>query len=295
MTGKVCKDCGSPETYRNRNTCRKCQSRRALERHKLRYATEPEYRERFRQARKRYLKSDKPGAIRSREKHRRKLVEYQAEQRRLHKELEIEFGKDVITEAAIEEYLEKLKKDENMSRLEQAHKFAFDKHDGQTRRYDGEPYINHPERVEELVRAWGEEDEDVLIACLLHDTVEDCGVAYEEITRLFGPRVCSFVYYLTKDIQVSKGTATTKEEASAAMFKKLREAPLPVLVVKCADRIDNLISYPPGKLPQRYLTESNELLSLITKRMNGPSEVLSRAHVELQKAIWANQFKIGSD
>jgi guanosine-3',5'-bis(diphosphate) 3'-pyrophosphohydrolase len=84
--------------------------------------------------------------------------------------------------------------------------FAAKKHSGQKRKgSDGEPYINHPLEVASiLINIGGVDDVDVITAGLLHDTVEDCGVSYEEIAGNFGTAVADYVSEVTDDKSLPK-------------------------------------------------------------------------------------------
>ena len=59
-------------------------------------------------------------------------------------------------------------------RLQRAFRYAAEKHDGQTRKQTAVPYLSHLMAVASLVLEAGG-DEDMAIAALLHDVVEDCG------------------------------------------------------------------------------------------------------------------------
>src|SRR5467141_2949856 len=79
-------------------------------------------------------------------------------------------------------------------RFLRAFQFATDKHAGQTRKASAIPYIAHLMGVASLVLEAGG-DEDLAIAALLHDVVEDCGGApmLKEVRRRFGKRVANIV------------------------------------------------------------------------------------------------------
>src|SRR6202165_4357400 len=79
-------------------------------------------------------------------------------------------------------------------RFQQAFRFAAEKHAGQTRKASTIPYIAHLMGVASLVLEFGG-DEDLAIAALLHDVVEDCGGAtmLKEVRRRFGKRVAHVV------------------------------------------------------------------------------------------------------
>ncbi len=77
-------------------------------------------------------------------------------------------------------------------RLDQAIIFATNAHAGQTRKRESTPYILHPLEVA-AIAADLTTDENVIIAALLHDTVEDTDVTLEQIKNVFGPRVAELV------------------------------------------------------------------------------------------------------
>ena len=97
-----------------------------------------------------------------------------------------------------------------MKRLLEAANFAAQKHSKQRRKnVDASPYINHPIEVAmHLSRVGNIDDEDVLAAALLHDTVEDTQTTKEEIVAEFGERVAHLVLECTDD----KGLAKTERK-----------------------------------------------------------------------------------
>jgi guanosine-3',5'-bis(diphosphate) 3'-pyrophosphohydrolase len=114
--------------------------------------------------------------------------------------------------------------------------FAARKHKDQKRKgSDGEPYINHPIEVANfLVNTGKVEDGDMIVAALLHDTVEDCGVSYDEIEERFGAVVTGYVRELTDDKSLPK-----------AERKRLQIEHAPHLShgakqIKLADKISNI-------------------------------------------------------
>lgn len=94
----------------------------------------------------------------------------------------------------------------NIAKFIEAASFAAKRHSGQKRKgADGEPYINHPLEVANLLANVGKiEDYDVLIAALLHDTIEDTGTTKEEIAQKFGENVCQMVLEVTDDKSLPK-------------------------------------------------------------------------------------------
>lgn len=94
----------------------------------------------------------------------------------------------------------------NLTTLIKAINFAAKKHRSQKRKgADGEPYINHPLEVLNLLTSVGKiEDFNILIAAVLHDTIEDTETTEEEISKLFGAEVCEMVLELTDDKSLPK-------------------------------------------------------------------------------------------
>jgi len=96
---------------------------------------------------------------------------------------------------------------ENTGKLFEAVRFAAEKHRNQ-RRKDSErsPYINHPIEVVQLLwEIGGVRDEGILLAAILHDTVEDTDTRPEEIGNRFGEKVLSLVLEVTDDKSLPKG------------------------------------------------------------------------------------------
>lgn len=85
---------------------------------------------------------------------------------------------------------------------ERARRYATEVHAaaGQRRKYTDEPYIVHPAAVVELVRSVTD-DENMLAAAWLHDTVEDTGTTLADITQQFGAEVGALVGMLTDSAQ----------------------------------------------------------------------------------------------
>lgn len=84
---------------------------------------------------------------------------------------------------------------------EKAVEFAKKYHKGQTRKFNGEPYVNHPIRVAEDTQQWSVDDPayDMLyIGGILHDVIEDTEATYETIKEEFGANVAEVVQILTR-------------------------------------------------------------------------------------------------
>ena len=122
-------------------------------------------------------------------------------------------------------------------RFEQALLFAQRKHNGQTRKKTSVPYIAHLLGVCALVLEAGG-DEDLAIAALLHDVVEDCGGApmLDEVRRRFGKRVAHVVDGCTDTDQSPKPPWQQRKED---YLKHLGDADDDVRLVSAADKVHN--------------------------------------------------------
>lgn len=121
-------------------------------------------------------------------------------------------------------------------RLFDAIEFAARAHRGQFRKTTAVPYIVHPLAVAERLIGWGAA-EPVVIAGLLHDTVEDTDVTLDEVARTFGDEVAALVAVVSEPDKALPWEAR-KEHTIAA----LRAGPADALTVACADKLDNLRS-----------------------------------------------------
>ncbi len=116
--------------------------------------------------------------------------------------------------------------------------FATAAHEGQARKYTGEPYITHPVAVAELVRTVPHYP-DMIAAALLHDVVEDCGIPSAQIHDEFGHGVGNMVDWLT---DVSTPADGNRAARKAIDREHLDRAPPSVKTIKLADVIHNTIS-----------------------------------------------------
>jgi (p)ppGpp synthase/HD superfamily hydrolase len=125
-------------------------------------------------------------------------------------------------------------------RFLRAFQFAAEKHAGQTRKASTIPYIAHLMGVASLVLEAGG-DEDLAIAALLHDVVEDCGGApmLEEVHRRFGGRVAKVVDGCTDADTVSKPPWRERKEK---YIQHLKHADADTRLVGAADKLNNVRS-----------------------------------------------------
>lgn len=102
--------------------------------------------------------------------------------------------------------------------LLQALTYAADKHRNQRRKDERQvPYINHPIEVAHMMAEVGHvTDTEWLAAAILHDTIEDTNATQEEITSLFGERICQLVLEVSDDKTLPKMTRKQLQIEQAA-------------------------------------------------------------------------------
>ncbi|MBZ5571320.1 MAG: HD domain-containing protein [Acidobacteriia bacterium] len=146
-------------------------------------------------------------------------------------------------------------------RFEQALLFAIRKHSGQSRKGTSTPYVAHLMSVAGLVLEAGG-DEDLAIAALLHDVVEDCGGApmLKEVRRRFGKRVAHVVEGCTDSDTFPKPPWRERKEN---YLKHLRTADADTRLVSVADKLHNA---------RTILTDYRESGESIWERFQGRRE-----------------------
>jgi (p)ppGpp synthase/HD superfamily hydrolase len=142
--------------------------------------------------------------------------------------------------------------------FEQALIFATRKHAGQTRKKTQAPYVSHLLIVAGIVLEAGG-DEDLAIAALLHDVVEDCGgvPVLKEIRRRFGKRVAHVVEGCTDSDETPKPPWRQRKEE---YLKHLRNADRDTRLVSAADKLHNARS---------ILTDYREIGEQVWERFAG--------------------------
>jgi len=150
-----------------------------------------------------------------------------------------------------------------MSLVESARLFATKAHCFQTRKFSGEPYIVHPQKVAEIVADSGGTDE-MIAAAWLHDTLEDTSVTYEEILREFGQSVADMVEELTDKFTDKSIDRTIRKSLERDRIQLIsRESQ----TIKIADTIANLedIYIVDKEFAIRYLEEKRAIYHVLDR------------------------------
>ncbi|MFC1958368.1 RelA/SpoT family protein [Chloroflexota bacterium] len=162
--------------------------------------------------------------------------------------------------------------------VKDAYNYAMKAHEGQVRQ-SGEPYLEHPLQVA-LTLAELQLDTGSLVAALLHDVPENCGIPISDIESKFGPEVAKLVDGTTKlgklslqvPVEITQQRSVTTREEQAENLRKMLVAmaeDLRVVFIKLADRLHNmhtLDALPPEK--QRSIAqETAEIYAPLAHRL----------------------------
>jgi len=166
----------------------------------------------------------------------------------------------------------------DIDQVRRAYRFADEAHLGQMRQ-SGEPYITHPIAVAAQCAEW-KLDAQALMAALLHDAIEDCGVTKPDLVEKFGAPVAELVDGLTK---LDKLQFTTREENQAESFRKMLLAmarDVRVILIKLADRTHNMrtLEDVPREKWARISSETLDIYAPIAHRLG-----LNQTYRELQE------------
>jgi len=167
----------------------------------------------------------------------------------------------------------------NESRVKKAFEFAAQKHGGQ-KRASGEDYISHPIGVANILLDFSP-DEDSLIAALLHDVTEDCGVSQEELEKRFGATVMKLVSGLEKLSRLQARGESRQVGSLRKMFLAMARD-VRVVLIKLCDRLHNMqtLHFLKPEKQKRIAEETLQIYAPIAARLGifaikGPLEDLS--------------------
>ena len=177
----------------------------------------------------------------------------------------LERHQDLVDELLAE--LESYKPDFDRELITRAFQYAAAAHEGQLRR-SGQEFIHHPWGAAKIL-AGLRLDEATIAAALLHDTVEDTGIAIEDLRAEFGEEIAKLVEGVTKLTRVQ---FQSREQAEAENYRKLVVAmaeDVRVILIKLADRLHNLrtIEYMGKQTQVRKARETLEVYAPLAHRL----------------------------
>ena len=127
-----------------------------------------------------------------------------------------------------------------MTLLDEAIIFATRAHSGQVRKGTTTPYILHPLEAAAIVASMTD-DQEIIAAAVLHDTLEDAHISVGEIAEKFGPRMAALVQSETenkrKDLPASETWLTRKQETIEHLSN---ERDIAVKIIALADKLSNI-------------------------------------------------------
>lgn len=148
--------------------------------------------------------------------------------------------------------------------VQEALMLAIKAHDGQRRKYTGEPYSIHPIGVSKIVETVDHTPE-MIAAALLHDVVEDTPVTFREIKDQFGSVVAEYVHYCTNVSEKDDGNRKFRKKMDADHFAL---GPAESQTIKVADLIHNsqtIIPLDQKFFHKAYKYEKQYMMDVLTK------------------------------
>lgn len=171
-------------------------------------------------------------------------------------------------------FIELFKEEIRESPKDVALSIAREKHSYQYRKFSKEMYFNHPSRVAKTIAKYTN-DENIIAAAALHDTLEDTNTSLKELDAVFGEKITSLVKELT----------TIKHELEKVgkanyLLNKMNKMSSGALLIKLCDRLDNVSDFKVAsqKFIDKYIKETHFILGNLTNK-------LTKDHKSLIKEI----------
>jgi (p)ppGpp synthase/HD superfamily hydrolase len=176
------------------------------------------------------------------------------------------------------------------AKMKIALEFATKAHDGQLRKYTGEPYINHPIAVGDALKSlYKQTSNNMICAAILHDTVEDTDTTLFDINENFGNDVANLVYWLTDKSKKSDGNRKQRKYIDAM---HILGAPYNAQIIKLADLIDNTSSIVKHDkdFAKVYLSEKRFILMQMDEYIKSLD-----IYKEAMRVLVDSEFKVNQD
>ena len=205
--------------------------------------------------------------------------------------LETEIEPAVASMAHLQQILAGYLNPKDITKIRDAYRFSDQAHLGQLRS-SGSPYITHPISVAEICAGW-KLDAEAIQAALLHDVIEDQGIAKQELLEKFGDEVAELVDGLSK---LDRLEFATKAQQQAESFRKMLLAmarDIRVILIKLADRLHNMRTLDAVAVTKRrrVAQETLDIYAPIAYRLG-----LNALYRELQdlcfQAIYPNRYHV---
>lgn len=164
--------------------------------------------------------------------------------------------------------------------FEKALKYATKAHAGTTRKGSNEPYINHPIEVAQIAKTMTD-DQNVWVAALLHDTVEDTSVTMSDIRKNFGDDVADLVASDTENKRGNLPAAKTwkiRKQETINHLKRTTDLNEKILVL--SDKLSNI-----RQLAQEYKKRHDQVWQLFNQKNKEEHEWYYRSILEATKEL----------
>ena len=194
-----------------------------------------------------------------------------------------------VTIESLEQSLASYLDSDQIAEVHAAYEYAAEAHEGQFRQ-TGHPYITHPLAVASILAAM-HMDHPTVMAALLHDVMEDTGIAKRALGKKFGKEVAAIVDGVSKLTTIFR----SKAEAQAENFQKMAIAmskDLRVMLVKLADRLHNMRTIgvlPPDKR-RSIARETLDFYAPIANRLG-----IHRLKVEIEELAFQALYPLRAD
>jgi GTP pyrophosphokinase len=165
----------------------------------------------------------------------------------------------------------------DVARLKSALRFAIRAHADQLR-LSGEPYISHPISVAKMLYEMGF-DANVIIAGLLHDTVEDTDSTLDELRKEFGPDVAELVDGVTKISRIRSENIKQRQADNIRKMLLSMVNDIRIILIKLTDKLHNMrtLEYLESERAQRIAHETLDIYAPLAGRLG-----IARIKVELE-------------
>ena len=152
--------------------------------------------------------------------------------------------------------------------------FAIEAHASTNHTYDNKPYSIHLTMVANIARKYidiipDQCQEEVLSACWLHDTIEDCRLTYNDLKKEFGETVAEIVYAVSNE----KGK-NRKERANDIYYRGIRNTAWATFVKMC-DRLANIkySSETNSRMLEVYAKEHKDFIDILIGKQSSAQQL----------------------
>jgi guanosine-3',5'-bis(diphosphate) 3'-pyrophosphohydrolase len=167
-----------------------------------------------------------------------------------------------------------------MDLITKAKKFAKEKHGNDTRKFSNKFYYTHPFSVADRLKKFKKvkNNENILAAAYLHDTLEDTETTSKELRREFNEKIANLVIELTSDKENYKNNEDRTDHLAKAKYltDRINNMSRDARLIKLADREHNVSDIPNASesFIKRYMEETHYILEHLQFKPNKEEKAL---------------------